>query len=78
MYQIVDAAYPLIVSFENIDNMLYSIRNPTECPFGWLKARCGFLKCTIALQLENVSATIFSCFVLHNFCEMNQCGVDPA
>ena len=34
MYRIVDAAYPLIVSFENIDNMLYSIRNPTECPLG--------------------------------------------
>ena len=78
MYQIADAAYPLIVSFENIDNMLHSIRNPTECPFGWLKACCGFLKRTIALQLENTPAAIFSCFVLHNFCEMNQCGVDSA
>ena len=34
------------------------------------------MKCTIALQLENVPATIFSCFILH-VCEMNQCGVDP-
>ena len=57
--------------------MPHLIRNPTECPFGWLKARWGlFLKCTIALQLENVPATIFSCFILH-VCEMNQCGVDP-
>ena len=41
-----------------------------------IKARWGFLKLTIALQLENVPAVI-SCFVLHNFCEINQCGVDP-
>ena len=58
-------------------NMLHSIRNPIECPFGWLKARWGFLTRTITLQLENVPAAIFSCFVLHNVCEMNQCGVDP-
>ena len=58
-------------------NMLHSIRNPIECPFGWLKARWGFLTRTITSQLENVPAAIFSCFVLHNVCEMNQCGVDP-
>ena len=57
--------------------MFHSICNLIECPFGWLKARWGFLKHTITLQLENVPAAIFCCFVLHNFCEMNQCGVDP-
>ena len=59
------------------DNMPHSVRNPIECPFEWLKARWAFLKRTIALQLENVPAAIFSCFVWHNVCEMNQCGVDP-
>ena len=57
--------------------MFHSIRNPIEFPFWWLKACLGFLKRTIALQLEDVPAAIFSCFVLHNVCEMNQCGLDP-
>ena len=35
------------------------------------------MKRTIALQLENVPVPIFSCSVLQNVCEMNQCGVDP-
>ena len=57
--------------------MLRSSRNPTECAFGRLKAPWGFLTRTIDLQLENVPVAIFSCFVLQNFCEMNQCYVDP-
>ena len=57
--------------------MSHSICNPIEFSFGWLKARLGFLKRTIALQLENVPVPIFSCSVLQNVCEMNQCGVDP-
>ena len=59
------------------DNMPHSIRGPIKCPSGWLKARWGFLKRTIALKLENISAAIFFCFVLYNVCKMNQCGVDP-
>ena len=57
--------------------MPHSIRNPIESPFGLLKAHWGFLKRTIALQLENVPAAIFSCFVLHHVCEMNRYSVDP-
>ena len=72
IYQIGDAANLLV-----LENIVLVLRDPIECPFGWLKARWGFLKLTIALQLENVPAVISSCFVLHNFCEINQCGVDP-
>ena len=39
---------------------------PAECAFERLKARCCFLKLTIALQLENVSAEFFLllCFTI--------------
>ena len=56
--------------------MLCSSRKRVEYTFGRLKARWGFLKSTIALQLENVPVATFSCFVLHNLCEMNQFCVD--
>ena len=71
IYQKGDPAYPLTsyclreyttcssnaeVVFNNI---LHSSRNPAECAFERLKARCYFLKLTIALQLENVSAEFF-------------------
>ena len=57
--------------------MLRSSLNPIECAFGRLKACWGFLTRMIDLQLEHVPVVIFSCFVLHNFCELNQCYVDP-
>ena len=57
--------------------MLRSICNPIQCAFGRLKARWRFLTRTIDLQLENFLVAIFSCFVLHNFCEMNKSYVDP-
>lgn len=56
--------------FSNADvvsnNMPHSSYSPMECA-----------SCIIDLQLENIPVVIFSCFVLHNFCQMNQCYVDP-
>ena len=78
IYQKGDPAYPLISyclreyttcssnAEEVFNNILHSSRNPAECAFERLKARCCFLKLTIALQLENVSAEFFFllCFTI--------------
>lgn len=42
-----------------------------ECAFGRLKARFGILRKPIDLSLRNIPATILTCFVLHNFCEVH-------
>ena len=80
-YLIGDSAYPLtsyrIKEFTScskneeviFNNMLRSARNQVECAFGRLKARWGFLRKTIDLKIETVPKVIYSCFVLHNFCE---------
>ena len=57
--------------------MLRIARNTIECAFGRLKARWAFFRKTIDMQIETVPNLIYSCFVLHNFCERNnRCGID--
>ena len=80
-YLIGDPAYPLVPyclkEYEScstnaqviFNNLLRSARNPVECAFGRLKNRWGFLTRPIDLKLENVPLAVYSCFVLHNFCE---------
>ncbi len=49
---------------------LSSARMVVECGFGRLKARFGILRKPIDLSMNNIPHTILSCFILHNFCEM--------
>lgn len=42
-----------------------------ECPFGRLKARFGALKRAMDINLDELPYIIYACFVLHNFCELN-------
>ena len=42
-----------------------------ECSFGRLKARFGALKSAMGINLMELPHTIYACFVLHNFCELN-------
>ena len=42
-----------------------------ECALGRLKARFGILRRPMDINIHDLPAVIFSCFVLHNFCEMN-------
>ena len=50
---------------------LCSARNVIECAFGCLKARFGALKRKMDINLDDLPFVIYSCFVLHNFCELN-------
>ena len=50
---------------------LCSARNVIECAFGRLKARFAALKRAMDINIDDLPYVIYSCFVLHNFCEMN-------
>ena len=51
---------------------LCSARNVIECAFGRLKARFGALKRSMDINMDDPPFVIYSCFILHNFCEINQ------
>ena len=88
-YLIGDPAYPLTQfclkeyqsCFNNgqviFNNMLRSARNQVECAFGRLKARWRFLTRKVDLKFYSIPTVIYSCFVLHNYCERNKdCLID--
>ena len=52
------------------NNHLRAARNQIECAFGRLKARWRILYRTLDVDLD-FATMIYSCFVLHNFCELN-------
>ena len=58
------------------NNILRSARNPIECAVGRLKARWSFLTSTVDLKLDFVPIAVYACFVLHNYCELNNCTID--
>ena len=50
-----------------------------ECAFGRLKARFGMLKRALDVNLDDVTSLIYVCFVLYNFCVMEEhiaCAID--
>ena len=51
------------------NNMLRSARNQVECALGRLKARWRILTRKIDHKSEAIPALVYSCFVLHNYCE---------
>ena len=83
-YIIADPAYPLTQFCMKehqsctsngqvlFNNMLRSARNQIECAFGRLKAPWGFLSRKVDLKFESIPTVVYSCFVLHNYCEQNK------
>ena len=49
-----------------------SARNVIECAFGRLKARFAAIKREMYLNLGDLPAVIYACFILQNFCEENK------
>lgn len=54
---------------------LCSARNVIECSFGRLKARFACLKRAMDINIDDLRFVIYACFVLHNFCEINNGSV---
>lgn len=55
---------------------LCKARMVIECAFGRLKARFAALKRPMDINLNDLPNVIYSCFVLHNFCEASKEAMD--
>lgn len=85
-----DPAYPLLsycmeeyqTCYHNkqviFNTMLRSCRNQVECAFGRLKARWQVLTRSMDLKLDDVPSVIYTCFILHNYCERNNICLNEA
>ena len=49
-----------------------------ECAFGRLKARFECLRMDMDINIDDLPYVIHSCFVLHNFCEINKEVTNPS
>ncbi len=79
-----DPAYPLLpyvmkeypsggsnVKEQHFSYRLSSTRMVIECSFGRMKSRFAALRREMDINMNDLPNVIYSCFVLHNFCELN-------
>lgn len=55
---------------------LCSARNVIECAFRRLKARFGCLRRAMDINIHDLPKVIYACFILHNYCELNNESVN--
>ena len=60
------------------NQMLRDARNAIECAYGRLKERWPILSVPLNFKLQEVPVIIITCFVLHNWCEEHNVGIDDA
>lgn len=60
------------------NQMLRDARNAIECAYGRLKARWQILSVPLNFKLQEVPVIVIACFVLHNWCEDHNVGIDAA
>ena len=85
-----DPAYPLLpylmkefpasgntVQEQFFGYKLSSARMTIECSFGRLKGRFGALRREMDINVQDLWKVIHTCFILHNFCEINNDTVAP-
>ena len=58
--------------------MLRDARNAIECAYGRLKARWPILSVPLNFKLQEVPVIIITCFVLYNWWEEHNVGIDDA
>ena len=83
-----DPAYPLLPNVMKeygedaydekavYNQVLRGARNQIECAFGRLKARWQILNRATDIKLEDVPEVIYTCFILHNVCELKGCHLN--
>ena len=60
------------------NGLLRTARNPIESAFGRLKTRWAILTRKMDLNIDTIPIVVYSCFVLHNFCELHNSYVDES
>ncbi|CAH3174626.1 unnamed protein product [Porites lobata] len=75
LFLLADPAYPLLPDCRKEYSTCYN-NAQCACAYGRLKARLSILIPCINFSLDDIPVRVYTCFVLHNYCEINKVGID--